>query len=111
MYMWAALMKPYDLLFDHILCNKKEKIVQSGTISLGLSDQNLIFCTRKISRGQINKYSTVKTRSMKNYNVEVFKNELSNIDWELCMDAGHTVDENWNIFKDLYMKVVDKLAL
>ena len=35
MYMWAALMKPYDLLFDHILCNKKETIVQSGTISLG----------------------------------------------------------------------------
>ena len=78
---------------------------------LGLSDHNLIFCTRKISRGQINKYNTVKTRSMKNYNVEVFKNELSNIDWDLCLDAGHIVDENWNIFRDLYMKVVDKLAL
>ena len=54
-------------LIDHILCNNKEKIVQSGTISLGLSDHNLILYTRKISRGQINKHNTVKTRSMKNY--------------------------------------------
>ena len=47
---------------------------------------------------------------MKNYNVEVFTNELSHIDWELCMDECHTVDKNWNIFRDLFMKVVDKLA-
>ena len=74
-------------LIDHILCNNKEKIVQSGTISLGLSDHNLIFCTRKISREQINKHNTVKTRYMTNYNVEVFTNVLSNIDWELGMNA------------------------
>ncbi|XP_072018361.1 uncharacterized protein [Amphiura filiformis] len=38
---------------DHILTNNPEKMCQSGTISIGLSDHLLIFCTRKAVRGQI----------------------------------------------------------
>ena len=34
-------------LIDHILTNCCEKISQSGIINIGLSDHQLIFCTRK----------------------------------------------------------------
>ena len=57
---------------DYILCNNKEKNCQSGTISISLSDHFMTYCTRKISKGQINKHNYVKIRSLKNYTKEEF---------------------------------------
>ena len=54
-------------LIDHILCNIQDNIVQSGTISIGLGDHFLTFCTRKATRGVFNKHKTVKIRSLKHY--------------------------------------------
>ena len=34
-------------LLDHILTNSTDKIAQSGIINVGLSDHQMIFCTRK----------------------------------------------------------------
>ena len=36
-------------ILDHIICNTQEKICQSGTIPVGISDHCVIFCTRKIN--------------------------------------------------------------
>ena len=47
-------------LIDHILSNSCEKICQSGTISIGLSDHFLTFMTRKVVKGQISKHNFVK---------------------------------------------------
>ena len=54
-------------LIDHILSNTSEKICQFGTISLGLSDHCLIYATRNVVKGQINKHNTEKLRSLRNY--------------------------------------------
>ena len=35
---------------DHILKNNNEKIAQCGLISVGLSDHQMIFCTRKMKK-------------------------------------------------------------
>jgi hypothetical protein len=37
-------------IIDFILCNKPENIVKSGSICVGLSDHNIIYCCRKIKR-------------------------------------------------------------
>ena len=37
-------------LIDHILANLPELLSQEGVINVGLSDHQLIYCTRKISR-------------------------------------------------------------
>ena len=71
-------------LIDHILVNNNDKFVQSGTITLGLSDHNLIYCTRKLSKGQINDHNTVKIRSMKNFDSTLFVEELEKVDWSCC---------------------------
>ena len=34
-------------LIDHILTNSAEKVIQSGAIEMGLSENWLIYCTRK----------------------------------------------------------------
>ena len=37
-------------LIDHVLTNTKDKISNSGILDIGLSDHQLIFCTRKLTR-------------------------------------------------------------
>ena len=37
-------------LIDHVLTNAEEKVSQSGVLEIGISDHQLIFCTRKLNR-------------------------------------------------------------
>ena len=51
-------------LIDHIVCNNKSKICQSGTLSIGLSDHFAIYCTRKVLKSQIGRsHNVIKIRS------------------------------------------------
>ena len=50
-------------LIDHILTNADEKISNSGVIDVGLSDHQLIFCTRKIIRPKFNMHKYINCRS------------------------------------------------
>ena len=57
-------------LLDHILTNCAEKVSQKGVIDVGLSDYQLIFCTRKIRRTRRNMHNQIQTRSLRNYSAE-----------------------------------------
>ena len=87
-----------ETLIDHVLVNNNDKSIQSGTITLGLGDHNLIFCTRTISKGQINGHNTVKIRSMKNFDYSLFEKELEKVDWSYCT-LSHCVETNWNVLE------------
>ena len=53
-------------LLDHILTNSKESVTQHGVTTLGLSENDFIFCTREknvLNQGDI----TVSVRTYKNY--------------------------------------------
>ena len=63
-------------LIDHILTNCAVKISQSGVIEVGLSDHQMIFCTRKIWRMKYNTHKQIKFRSFKNYTKEQYGNLL-----------------------------------
>ena len=54
-----------ESIIDLIFVSDPNKICQSGTITVGLSDHFMIYCTRKTTKGQINKHKTIKIRSMK----------------------------------------------
>ena len=64
-------------LIDHILTNSTEKIFQSGTIDSGISDHQLIFCTRKVKQVKFHKHSIVSLRSLKHYTVNFFAKSKS----------------------------------
>ena len=96
-------------LLDHIVCNNTEKICQSGTINIGLSDHSIIYCTRKVVRGQINKHNIIKIRSMKNYNKDIFIQKLSNIDWSCILECDNATTA-WNLFKQVFLEIIDTLA-
>ena len=62
------------ILTDHILTSVPSRVSQKGVINVGMSDHQLIFCTRKISRiktGGAHKY--LHFRLLKNYTVYYHK--------------------------------------
>jgi len=85
-------------LLDHILTNSSEKISQQGIIDVGLSDHQLIYCTRKIKRTKHNKHNQIKVRSLKNYSPEIFVDALKEIQFP-----------NYDIFSDVNVAYSDLL--
>ena len=81
-------------LIDHIICNNDENIVQSGTISVGLSDLFLTFCSKKVTRSVFNKHNTVKIRSLKHYSKEDFLHRLQCSDCSACFSSS-CINQSW----------------
>ena len=46
-------------LIDHILTNAEDKISRSGIIDIGISDHQMIFCTRKTTRPTFNAHKHI----------------------------------------------------
>ena len=93
-------------LTDHILSNTSEKICQFGTISSGLSHHCLIYATRKVVKGQINKHNTVKLRSLRNYCKQDFGLKLSVLNWQDVLTSTD-VTKAW---KEYFHSVLDVAA-
>ena len=97
-------------LIDHISASFPSRVSQKGVINVGLSDHELIFCTRETSKfktGGVQKY--IHFHSLKNYRVDDYKKSL-----------GQSVFPNYEIFGDVdaaysdffqkIMTVIDKVA-
>ena len=69
-------------LIDLILACFHSRVFQKGIADVGVSNHQLIFCTRKVSRlktGGIHKY--INIRSLKNYTVGSYKEALKQLDF------------------------------
>ena len=96
-------------IIDHILCNTKEKISQSGVITVGISDHFITYCTRKATKERTGKQSMVHVRSLKNYSEEEFQEKLEIADWSelyLCRN----VNKAWEIFTKLFHSTLNSVA-
>ena len=85
-------------LIDHILSNAVEKVSASGLIDIGISDHQLIFCTRKILRTKNNFHQKILGRSFKNYEPQKFVDALERI-----------IFPNYDIFSDIDVAYTDFL--
>ena len=63
-------------LIDHTLTTFPEKVLQRGIIDVGLSDHQLICCTRKFSLTKVGTHKQITFRSLKNYTAEAYKDAL-----------------------------------
>ena len=63
----TRITKNTSTILDHILTNSEDKIFQKGTIDTGLSDHQLIYCTRKKCREKTHNKTNIKYRSLKYY--------------------------------------------
>ena len=94
---------------DHIICNREDKIAQSGVIETGFSDHFITYCTRKTPRVTIGKHRTIKIRSLRNYNIETYTAILQNTDWSLIYESIN-VNEAWLNFKTIITDILDMVA-
>ena len=83
-------------LLDHILTNAGWKISQKGVIDAGLSDHQLIYCTRKILRTKANMHNQIRIRSLKKYTPKLLIKELKRINFS-----------NYNIFSNVNIACLD----
>ena len=96
-------------LIDHIVTNTPEKISDSGVIHTGISDHSLVFAIRKIS--VIDKQENIlEIRNMKNFNEEKFIEDLLKQPWEHIYFSAEDPNAMWEIWKKLFLDVLDKHA-
>ena len=97
-------------LIDHILTSAPSRVSQKGVINVGLSDHQLIFCTRKVSRiktGVAHKY--LNFSSLKNYTADYYKEALKQVDFPNYENFGDVNKAYSNFFQKL-MTVIDKIT-
>ena len=66
---------------DHILANFLDRVTQQGILNVGLSDHQLIYCTRKITRIKRSSHEQITFRSFKNYNIDGHEKSLVEINF------------------------------
>ena len=67
-------------------------------IDVGISDHQLIYCTRKIKRIKHNIHNQIQVRSLKKYSAEIFTNALKTVQFP-----------NYNIFSNVKVAYSDLL--
>ena len=70
-----------SIIIDHILVSFPDRVSQQDIIDVGLSDHQIIYCTKKISRIKRGMYKQIRYRSLKNYSADIYEEALSSVDF------------------------------
>ena len=105
----TRITKTSTSLLDHVLTNSADRVSQFGVVDTGLSDHQLIYCTRKITRTKTIVHKYVKTRSLKNYSQTLFLDKLRKINFP---DYSNFKDINnaYSDFTGRVTSVIDEIA-
>ena len=97
-------------LIDHILASLPDRISQEGVMNVGLSDHQLIYCIRKISRVKTRGvHKIIRFCSRKNYAVDAYKNALKKINFP-NYEYFEDVNRAYSDFFQKLRSVIDNIA-
>ena len=96
-------------IIDHILASFPDRVTQRGILNVGLSDHQLIYCTRKITRIKRGGHKQIKFRSLKNYTIDGYEKALVEINFPEYKSFDNVNDAYSNFIQKL-MEVIDKVA-
>ena len=96
-------------IIDHILASYPERVTQQGIIDVGLSDHQLIFCTRKLPRIKRGTHKHIKFRSFMHYSADLFKETLTSINVPNYLNFNDAT-EAYDDFLQKIMVAIDKVA-
>ena len=96
-------------IIDHILASYPERVTQQSIIDVGLSDLQLIFCARKISRIKRSTHKQIKFRSFKHYSADLFKETLTRINFPNYQNFNDAI-EAYDDFIQKIMAANDQVA-
>ena len=98
-----------SIFLDHILTNTNEKITQCGIINIGLSDHQMILCTRKIKKDKVGAHKQISFRSFKNYSVDKYEKVLGKVKFP-NYEKFHNINKAYNNFFQKMIEVVNNIA-
>ena len=84
-------------------------VSQSGVLDVGISDHQLIFCTRKKQKLKLNQHKTIKTRNFKNYTADKYCDHLKEAAFPNYSDFDD-VYKAFSNFSEKILNVVDGIA-
>ena len=96
-------------IIDHILASFPDRVTQQGILNVGLSDHQLIYCTRKITRIKRGGHKQITFRSFKNYTIDGYEKALVEINF-LDYKNFDNVNDAYSNFILKLMEVIDKVA-
>ena len=96
-------------VIDHISASYPERVTQCRVIDISLSDHQLIFYTRKISRIKRGSHKQIQFRSFKHYTVNLFEQELLKLNFPNYQNYNE-INEAYNDFIQKITSVIDKVA-
>ena len=95
---------------DHITVSNPSNVVESGVVKCSVSDHNLVYMTRKF-RGSVKaKHETIRSRQMKNFDKDLFLQDLASYDCLSVVNSADSVDEAVNKWSELVSLVIEKHA-
>ena len=106
----TRVTKSTKSILDVCITSSPDKIIQSGVVHLGISDHSLIYATHELNsviKGD--RQNLVEFRNFRKFNVESFLNDLYMLPW-VELDSKQNVDQMWESWKTLFLKVLDKHA-
>ena len=96
-------------ILDHVLASLPDNVSHSGVIDIGISDHQLIYCTKKTARIKSYCHKQITFYSFKNYSPETYEEALRKLrilNYELFDD----IDTAYENFIQKVMAVIDNLA-
>ena len=96
-------------LLDHTLTNPKESVTRHGVITLGLSDLDLIFCTRKTKCFKSRKHNTISVRTYKNYSKTLHEEGLTKMKIPNYLLFSYA-DSAYNSFSKILQDTINDIA-
>ena len=92
-----------------IIASYPERVTQQSIVDVGLSDHQLIFYTKKISRIKRSTHKHIKFRSFKNYSADLFKETLASINFPNYQKFNDTTEANDDFIQKI-MVAINKVA-
>ena len=97
------------IYWQQILTTFPEIVSQQGIVDVGLSDYQLIYCTRKFLCTKVGTHKHITFCSLKNYTAEAYKEALGKVyfpNYENVSDVSKAYEN----FIQKLMSIIDKLA-
>ena len=97
-------------IIDHILASFPNRVPQQGVIDVGLSDHQIIYCTRKISRIKRGTHKKIRCLLLKNYSADIYEEALGRADFP-NYNNFENINGAYSKFIQKVIGVIDQVAL
>ena len=96
-------------IIDHILASYPDRVSQKGIIDIGISDHQLIFCTRKTLKTKTASHKQISFRSLKNYSTVTYEEALKKVKFP-NYENFININEAYSNFIQKLTSVTDEIA-